>query len=196
MANGDEFHVSVYDGALAIEPFGQSAVAALGQFPADGPKLSAVNEKAKPIAAAVAKKEFALFKESLEDPTQFDRLKGVLEQRISEWEKSDGAYRSFSIAGTGMSWWAGQPQPSTFVRLQFEKQSRLFRFIWKDGKIVNIGGSAIPAPITIPLQPTSATDFVGWHLITTRPIDVRFSDSGSKITVIANGIISTAVRVE
>lgn len=196
MARGDEFHISVYDGAVAIEPFGQSAVAALGQFPADDLALAKLNEKAKPIAAALMKKDFAMFKDSVGDAAVFDRLKGVLEQRIAEWEKSDGAYQSFSIGGTGMSWWAGQLQPSTFVRLQFEKQSRLFRFIWNDGKIVNIGGSAIPAPITIPLQPTSATDFAGWHLITTRPIGVRFSDKGSRITVIANGITSTAVRVE
>jgi len=195
LENGDEFRVSTFDGRLAIEPSGQSAILALGQFPAEDPALSSANEKAKPVAGAIVKKDFSVFKENLADPASFDRLKGAVEQRIAEWEKTDGAYKSFSIEGTGMSWWSGAPQPATFVKIQFEKQSRLFRLHWKDGKIVNIGGAAVPAPITIPLQPTSPTEFVGWHLITTRPIDVQFSADGSKLTVTANGATSTATRV-
>ena len=197
MSSGDGFEVSMIGPRLVIEPVGQSASTALGQFTKlDSPEFTGVNEKAKSIVEGISKKDYGPFKNEIANEAMFDRLKGTLEQRIAAWEKSDGAYQSFQIVGTVPTWWANDLVPATFVKLKFETRSRLFRIHWKEGKITTIGGAGIAAPITIPLQSTSATDFVGWHAVTTRPIEVRFPTDGKKLTIIANGVSTIAQRSE
>jgi len=197
LENGDEFRITLREGGLLLEPFGQSAAMALGQFPKANPgQLSAINEKAKPVIEGILKKDYTAFKSNIADGATFDRLKGVLEQRISEWEKSDGPIKLLTVAGTVPAWWTDEQMPTTFVNVQMEKRSRLFRLNWKEGKITNIGGAGIPAPILIQMLPTSQTDFLGWQIVTSRPNAVRFSPDGKTVSVTADGRTTIAKKVE
>lgn len=187
LPSGEKFVVTLRDEQLTIEPAGQAAVNVLAL---SSPAYEEASARTQMIVTGIVKKDFQALRESLPGEEALNRYRAIFEQRMSTWEKSDGSFKDFQVLGTVPSWWSDNPGPATFVRLNFEKRSHFFRFHWTEGKIRGLGGEAIQSPITIPLQPTAANSFFGWHLSFAKPISVRFrtvSNHGMSLTITADG---------
>lgn len=90
-----------------------------------------------------------------------------------------GPFRSVEVLGTVGVWWGGDPEPVTFVRLHFERGSRLFRLHWDDGRISGYGGFAIPSPAPTTLLAQGDHRFIGYNLGIEHPIRMRFERDGN-----------------
>ncbi len=185
-------------GTLEIkEQFGQLFALAVGQDatdlltqPAPHPGFAEAAKKANAIVEGIVKKDFGAFKAVIEKEDAAKRFQTYLEKRMEDWETKEGAFKGFQILGTVIDWWGDNSTPTTFVRMNYEKQNHLFRLHWKDGKIIAIGGEGIPNPGMTPLQTISQNELAGWHLSFAKPIRLKFkqtSNNKTVLTIVAGG---------
>ncbi|MCI0696854.1 serine hydrolase [candidate division KSB1 bacterium] len=86
-----------------------------------------------------------------------DAIKAFFSKLWMQLEEGYGALQSFEILGTVPAVWA----PTTYVRLNFERWSAIYRFQWKDGAFTFMPGSL--SLLYTRFAPQSATEFVGFH---------------------------------
>lgn len=198
LPSGARFIVSVRGQQLSVEPVGQEAVEMTTASAAgSASQRRLATDQTQTIVNGVVKREFSALKSNVPSDRAFERYRAIFEQRLTNWEKNDGAYESFEVLGTAAVWWGGDPMPATFVKLNFKNRAHIFRFHWTEGKIVGLGGEGISSPAIVPLQPVSAHTFVGWHLVLSKNIKVQFTLKENRVTALTitgNGESLTALK--
>jgi len=181
------------------EQFGQLLVNSIGQGPTDlltetvlNLSLEEASKKTNTILEGMVKKDFQPFILVFEKEDIAKRYQAYLEKKMKDWESKEGAFRGFHVLGTVLDWWADNSIPITIIKMDYEKQSHIFRFHWKDGKIIAIGGEGIPNPGMTPLQPISKNEFVGWHLSFAKSVRIQFAQNS--LTIVSGGKTGHAVK--
>ena len=82
----------------------------------------------------------------------------------------------------------------TIVRINFERGAKVFRFHWKDGRIIAVGGAAIPEPAHLWFLPAGEATFAGYHIPTTRTSRLRFdknSEGQARLMMLESRSVAT-----
>lgn len=196
LPSGEIIEIKEKLGQLFAFSIGQDATNLLSQ-PAPNPIFEEASKKSNTILEGMVKKDFQPFKALIEKEDVANRYQAYLEKKMQDWETKEGTFKGFQILGTVFDWWGDNSTPITFVKMNYEKQPHLFRFHWKDGKIIAIGGEGIPNPAMTPLQMISQNEFTGWHLGFAKPIRIKFKQAPNdkiSITIIANGKTVNAAK--
>ena len=182
LPSGGRLNVNEVEGQLVVLPEGQDATNLLSQSAAV-PVFEKASKVSKTILESISKKDFGPFTAVFEKQDIARRYQAYLEKKMKDWEAKEGAFNGFQILGTVFDWWGDNSTPITFVKMNYEKQSHLFRFHWKDGKIFAIGGEGIPNPAITPLKAISQNEFAGWHLGFAKPFRLKFRQTTNGKTV-------------
>ncbi len=205
MPSGARMVVSVIDGRLTLDAEGQEAaelvtnpdVAMLARY-------RELNARSVAIMEGASRGDFTLLGAASASP---ERTPATLQRIWRTSEENFGEFRSFDVLGTGPSWWHEHPEPIepvSFVRLNFERGTRLFRFHWGDGQVTGIGGAAIPSPSRSALfaqeQGEGGHRFIGYNLGVELLVPVRFEEGAdgamSALIIETPGGDRRAVRME
>lgn len=196
LPTGGMLEVKEQIGQLFVLSVGQDATNLLSQTAAN-PLFEEASKKSNTILENMVKKDFTSFTTAIEKEDAAKRYQSYLEKKMQDWETKEGAFKGFQILGTVLDWWGDNSTPITFIRMNYEKQPHLFRFHWKDGKIIAIGGEGIPNPGMTPLQMISQNEFAGWHLSFAKLIRIKFKQTPNNktvMTIIANGKTVEAMK--
>ena len=196
LPSGEMIEIKEKLGQLFAFSIGQDATNLLSQT-ALNPIFEEACKKSNDILQGMVKKDFLIFKTAIEKEDVAARYQTYLEKKMQEWETKEGAFKGFQILGTVFDWWGDNSTPITFVKMNYEKKPHLFRFHWKDGKIIAIGGEGIPNPGMTPLQSISPNEFAGWHLSFAKPIRIKLKQAPNNktvMTIIANGKTVEAIK--
>lgn len=196
LPTGAMLEVKEQIGQLFVLSVGQDATNLLTQTDPN-PIFEEATKKSNSILEGMVKKDFQSFTAAIEKEDAAKRYQTYLEKKMQDWETKEGAFKGFQILGTVFDWWGDNSIAITFVKMNYEKQNHLFRFHWKDGKIIAIGGEGIPNPGMTPLQMISQNEFGGWHLGFAKPIRIKFKQNLNNktiMTIIADGKTIDAVK--
>jgi CubicO group peptidase (beta-lactamase class C family) len=159
--SGGELVVRIERGELHIGAAGQDAVDVLRE--GDQKELAeraSLTSKTRGILEAYLRGDMSPLVEVGADDPDFQKSIG---DEIKEIGDGKGRFQSFDVLGTAP---AGEPGVhNTFLRLNYERGSGPYRFRWRGNRLdgTYIKSSAL-ATLT-PLQPESATAFVGWNIM-------------------------------
>ncbi|HUF66569.1 MAG TPA: serine hydrolase domain-containing protein [Gemmatimonadaceae bacterium] len=178
LPSGARIVVSHADGQLSANPMGHEAAEVLaGSDTAALHALRDLNARAMTVLESARRKDFAALRTASASPGQSE---ATLQRIWRTAEQNMGPFRSLDVLGTVRSWWGGEPEPVTFVRLNFERGTRLFRLHWENGKISGYGGFAIPSPAPTTLLAQGDHRFIGYNLGIEREIRMRFEGEGDQ----------------
>jgi CubicO group peptidase (beta-lactamase class C family) len=178
LPSGARLVVTVQDGLPVVDAHGQDAVELLAGRAVGEPEASADHtRRATTIIAAFVDGDLEPLREGSADFTQ---SRTILERIRRTAEENMGALRGHEVLGTVRSWWSDRSSSATFVRLDFERGSRLFRMHWNDaGRLTGFGGMAIPNPARTTLVPQAEHAFTGYNLGIEREVPVSFRVNAS-----------------
>jgi CubicO group peptidase (beta-lactamase class C family) len=161
--SGAEVEVRVERGGLRVEAAGQEAVDLMaGAAAADWP-VDEMNARVESIFAALPRVNLEPLLDVAPEAAA-ERLQRILLRTVESGVERNGAYRGHQVLGTVPVWWSLEEEWTTFVRLDFERGSRITRLHWDDpGRVSGVGGAAIPAPVTLLFLPQTATRFATYH---------------------------------
>ncbi len=169
--------VSVSGGQIVADAVGQDATELLSSFSATLlPEHRELSQRSITIFEGASTGDLSGLRAASDSP---ERSEATLRRIWRAAEENMGAYRSFDVLGTVPSWWSGEPSPVTFVRLNFERGSRLFRLHWENGRIAGFGGMLIPNPARATLLPQGDHRFIGYNLGIEHPVQLRFETSAN-----------------
>ena len=186
LPSGTRIEVSVANGMLVADAVGQEAAELLSNPAADAlslhRELSALADHAMEGAGRA---DFAALHEASDAPARseatYQRIRVTSEENL-------GPYHSHDVLGTVDAWWGGARDPVTFVRLNFERGTRLFRLHWEERKIVGYGGFVIPNPARATLMPQGGEGFIGYNIGIEHPVPMRFErEGGSAVRLVIAG---------
>lgn len=90
------------------------------------------------------------------------------------FEERSGAFKSLEILGTVQRLKRGEGFAMTYVRINFERVTEVYRLIWTDDKVeVILGGTPLPAIAS--LMPQSETDFATFNPISSKIVHITFN---------------------
>jgi CubicO group peptidase (beta-lactamase class C family) len=185
LPSGARIEVSIANGMLQADALDQGAAELLANTAADvlpvHRELSATADRAMEGAGRA---DFAALHEASDAP---ERSEATYRRIRAASEENLGSYRSHDVLGTVNVWWGGAPDPVTFVRLNFERGTRLFRLHWDERRIVGYGGFAIPNPARATLMPQGGERFIGYNIGIEHSVPMRFEtgEGGAVRLVIA-----------
>jgi CubicO group peptidase (beta-lactamase class C family) len=160
------------DGVLEADAVGQEAAEVLAGVEPDAlNEMRELNARAIAIMDAASRQDFSPLQAASASP---ERSEATLKRIWTTAEQNMGAFRSFDVPGTVPAWWGEAPAPVSFVRLHFERGTRLFRLHWENGRISGFGGFAIPNPARTTLFAQSYSGFTGYNLGIEQPVRMRF----------------------
>jgi CubicO group peptidase (beta-lactamase class C family) len=178
LPSGARIEVTAARGELVADAHGQEAAELLAGTPLQRRAAHAeLSERTKAILAGAEREDFEPLRAASDD---FERSHPTLQRIWRTAEENLGSYRSFDVLGTVTNWWSEDDAPVTFVRLDFERGSRLFRLHWEEGRIVGFGGMAIPNPARTTLLPRGDGEFAGYNLGIENPVELRFARDGDE----------------
>jgi hypothetical protein len=134
-------------------------------------ELRELNARAIAIMEAASRQDFSPLRAASASPEESE---ATVKRIWTTAEQNMGAFRSFDVPGTVPAWWGEAPAPVSFVRLHFERGTRLFRVHWENGRISGFGGFAIPNPARTTLFAQSSSGFIGYNLGIEHPVAMRF----------------------
>jgi CubicO group peptidase (beta-lactamase class C family) len=157
-ASGASFKVWAENGQMIIAAANQEAVNVLA--PVDEKfqvKLDEANGRTKAI---------------IETATKNAPKNAPFGNEIKRQEEAFGKLRKSEILGT-MPLAPEADLATTYVRLQFEKAVKVYRFVWNKARIVNVLQNT-PFPARTYFTPRSKTDFLGYNLLLKNSIPAKF----------------------
>jgi CubicO group peptidase (beta-lactamase class C family) len=155
---GAKFKVRTENGQMIIAAENQQAVNVLA--PVDEKfqiKLDEASGRTKAIIETATKN-------ATKNAPFSDEIK-ALEDNFGKLQKSE-------ILGT-MPLTTEADLATTYVRLQFEKAVKVFRFVWNKARLLNVLQNT-PLPAATYFTPQSKTDFVGYNLLLKNSIPAKF----------------------
>ncbi len=178
LPSGARVVVSHADGQLSAAAAGQEAAEILANSDTAAlPDLRELDARATAALEGARGQDFSALRAASVSP---DRSEAILQRIWRAAEQNMGPFRTLEVLGTVKSWWGGEPEPVTFVRLDFERGTRLFRLHWENGKISGYGGFAIPSPAPTTMLPQGDHRFIGYNLGIEHPIHMRFETEGDR----------------
>lgn len=178
LPSGSRIVVSHAGGQLAAAAVGQEAVEILANSDTAAQQaLRDLDARATAVLESARGQDFSALRAASVSP---DRSEATLQRIWRTAEQNMGPFRTVEVLGTVASWWGGEPEPVTFVRVNFERGTRLFRLHWENGKISGYGGFAIPSPAPTTLLPQGEDRFIGYNLGIEHPIRMRLRASAMR----------------
>jgi CubicO group peptidase (beta-lactamase class C family) len=172
LPGGARIVVSRNDGVLEADAVGQEAAEVLAGVGSGAlSELRELNARAIAIMEAASRQDFSPLRAASASPEESE---ATVKRIWTTAEQNMGAFRSFDVPGTVAAWWGEAPAPVSFVRLHFERGTRLFRVHWENGRISGFGGFAIPNPARTTLFAQSYSGFIGYNLGIEHPVPMRF----------------------
>jgi CubicO group peptidase (beta-lactamase class C family) len=157
-ASGASFKVRAENGQMIVAAENQQAVNVLA--PVDEKfqiKLDEASGRAKAI---------------IETATKNATKNAPFGSEIKALEDNFGKLQKSEILGT-MPLSPEADLATTYVRLQFEKAVKVFRFVWNKANIINVLQNT-PLPAATYFTPRSKTDFVGYNLLLKNSVSAKF----------------------
>jgi hypothetical protein len=170
LPSGAKLKVAVENGGLKITAEGQETIDLLVNCHHSSP--TDFNTRIAAILDKAGQGDFSAFVMKRDNRVTADEIKTFFSKLWMQLEEGYGALQSFQVLGTVPAVWA----PTTYVRLNFERWSAIFRFQWKDGAFTFMPGS-LPLIYTR-FAPQSATEFVGFHPGIGKLIRASFARNG------------------
>ena len=174
--SGARFIVWVENDQLIIGAEGQEAINLLVPLGQGTPDLrSGLNTRtlATPIIQGVRKGDFNPLKKAMTPEPGFDPREEFYED-LHSFEERRGAFKTLKILGTVQRLKKGEGFATTYVRVNFERVTEVYRLVWTDDKVeLVLGGTPLPAITS--LVPQSETDFVSFDLISSKILHITFN---------------------
>jgi CubicO group peptidase (beta-lactamase class C family) len=172
------------DGQLMVGGLGQRALSLLTTGrPAPSERLDALSRRTAEIVEAAAHGDYGPLQRALDDPRPLERVTANQNRMRRELEAKHGAYQGYEMLGCAP---AGGVV-DVYVRLNFAKDSVLFRYGWQGNHVVVLGTADGPPAATLFL-PESADGFASFHFGTGRTVRLRFE------TDAAGGVTAVTIR--
>jgi CubicO group peptidase (beta-lactamase class C family) len=116
------------------------------------------------------------------------------------WRQSndkDGPVKSVTVLGATSNWVDTLGGMLSFVKVQRERASSMFRLYWVDGKLRARGGSAIPNPAPLRVIDFGDSVYGAWNPALGRYAELRFltSPDGTKHAILTAGDRTADLRV-
>lgn len=174
LPSGEKFLVKAHDDLLSVEPEGQKAISALAFAAGTATEDYAnFNSRASEIVGGVIKENYEPLQSELKDAAAAERWQKTFARWQTEW-KEQGKVTGHELLGTVPTWWEEEKSSATFVRLQMERGSKVFRLFWRDGKLHSLGRGGVENPAAFRFAAQSETEFVGYHIELANAARVRF----------------------
>jgi CubicO group peptidase (beta-lactamase class C family) len=173
LPSGARFVVSLKEGLPTVDAVGQEAVDLLMGYSEE--EAAAANRRSELAGSVIAGFVAGNLEPLREASANFEERREVLERIWRVREENGGAFRTHEVLGTVPGWREEVPVLVTFVRLDFERGSELFRLHWDEAGVFgfSVGGSLSHLAPTL-LIPQAEHSFVGYNLSIQRPVPVRF----------------------
>lgn len=183
LAAGDRIIIHSENGALFIEPAGQSAVDALFP-PRDTKETAARTVAAATVASALCSGNATALDDALGDDAAKwrGRWTDTMRELAPLFGNCVGARAIHTLPSA-----QDRSFLETYVRFTFEKRDAVFRFVWMDGGLAGISdqgafiGEAQDVPVSpgaIPLVQVSSARLRGWSLARGAGFDVVITPEG------------------
>ncbi|HEX5132578.1 MAG TPA: serine hydrolase domain-containing protein [Candidatus Krumholzibacteria bacterium] len=169
-----ETHIIIETGnnTLIARAFGQDAINALLQL-RDPSREARAGVRAGEIFSAFAAGDTLPLFAAFSTPERGTRFVRYFERQRNTDEARMGTFRGYAVLGTVPDWITDVADVVTFLRADYEHDSRIFRLHWKDGAIAAVGGSGVAEPVRVQLLPGDHGTLVGYHIPTGQVVVIR-----------------------
>lgn len=162
LRDGGTLVVARTGAGLVVHAEGQSAVDRLWRGePAGRVPYDVLNRQAAELVRALASGDWATVRKALGGDPRERPYEAAWQSLVDD----AGPFRSVAVLGTVPAWFHEGSADVTWVRLRFERATRIRRIHWgADGTMVGLGGEVYPAPLTLRCAVVSDDECAGFHL--------------------------------
>lgn len=171
LSTGGQLHAWVSGGAFFIGAEGQDAVNLLTHASEkDAALYSALNTRVAGIVENFRRGDFSLLQEfaGTAKPSEYA---AAAREWWEDFMRTNGAVKTHQILGTARS---RTGHAVTFVRVEYEKATKVLRLLWFNDKMVG-HGSGVPRPAVAQFLPESPTRFASFDILTSQLTSVSFN---------------------
>jgi CubicO group peptidase (beta-lactamase class C family) len=175
LSTGGHIHAWTNDGGFFIGAEGQDAVNLLTRASEkDAALYDQLNKRVAGLIEKFRRGDFSTLREfsGTARPTEYA---AAVEQWWKDFLGSNGPVKTHQILGTARS---RTGHAVTFVRVEYEKGTKVLRLLWFNDKMVG-HGSGISRPAIAEFLPQSPTRFVSFDILTSQLTSVSFDLSGN-----------------
>ncbi|MDX1624189.1 MAG: serine hydrolase domain-containing protein [Gemmatimonadota bacterium] len=161
LEGGGELEVVSRGSALAIHVVGQPAVDRVwtGE-PVGSVPYAELNRRAERFARAFGAGDYSTMRSMMGPDTPAEPFRSYRERLLARY----GPIEEVEALGTVPAWFHGGSSEVTWLRIRFERDSRIRRIHWlEDGTVEGVGGEVYPAPLTLRCAMTAPDACTGWH---------------------------------
>lgn len=193
---GGQIHAWVSDGAFFIGAEGQDAVNLLtGASEKDAALYNELNARVAGLIEKFRRGDFSALQE-FSGTARPSEYAASVQQWWEDYVRNSGAVKTHQILGTARS---RTGHAVTFIRVEYEKGTRVLRLLWFNDKMVG-HGSGVPRPAVAQFLPESQTKFTSFDILTSQLTSVSFDlkENGAveNLTVPSKKGNVTAKRIE
>ena len=160
LPGGGEVTLQAWDGVLAATLRGQDAYEAW-HAPRDGELLRALTTWTRAIAAKAFAGDFAPLQAAGDGALSVDEVRAREAEMMDAGRSRHGGFKGFEVLGT-------VPRPNglavTEVRVDFERGSAYKRYVWREGRLLDVQGTPRLRPVR--LVPTSEHEWTAFDVAT------------------------------
>jgi hypothetical protein len=170
-------HAWVSDGAFFIGAEGQDAADLLTRSSEKNiVAYRELNTRTTNLIEKFRQGDFSPLNEFIEKPKAAEYV-AEFEQWWEDFERNNGALKSYQLLGTVRS---RTGHAVTFVRVEYEKGSKVLRLLWFNDKL-DTYGSGVPRPAMAQYLPESSTQFTSFDILTSQLTSVSFDLKENRI---------------
>jgi CubicO group peptidase (beta-lactamase class C family) len=177
LPSGGLIHAWVSDGAFFIGAEGQDAADLLTRSSEKNiVAYRELNTRTTNLIEKFRQGDFSPLNEFIEKPKAAEYV-AEFEQWWEDFERNNGALKSYQLLGTVRS---RTGHAVTFVRVEYEKGSKVLRLLWFNDKL-DTYGSGVPRPAMAQYLPESSTQFTSFDILTSQLTSVSFDLKENRI---------------
>jgi CubicO group peptidase (beta-lactamase class C family) len=181
LPTGGTIHAWISDGAFFIGAEGQDAVNLLTRASEKDVALyRSINTRVSGLVEKFRQKDFSSLKEfaGAANPTAYV---AEFQQWWETFVQNNGEVKSYQVLGTAR---ARTGPAVAFVRVEFERGSKVLRLLWLNDKMIGYG-SGVPKPALAQYMPESPKRFTSFDILTSQLTHVGFElDAQGKVIAI------------
>jgi CubicO group peptidase (beta-lactamase class C family) len=171
LSSGGQVHAWINGGAFFIGAEGQDAVNLLTRANEKDVALYAeLNTRVAGIMEKFGRDDFSSLR-GFSGTAKPSEYAASVQQWWEDFVRNNGGLKSYQILGTARS---RTGHAVTFVRVEYEKATRVLRLLWYNDKLVG-HGSGVPRPAMAQFLPESLTRFASFDILTSQLTSVSFS---------------------
>jgi CubicO group peptidase (beta-lactamase class C family) len=196
LSTGGQIHAWVSDGAFFIGAEGQDAVNLLTRAgEKDVALYGELNARVSGLIEKFRRVDFSALQEfsGTAKPTEYA---AAVERWWEDFVRNNGSVKAHQILGTARS---RTGHAVTFVRVEYEKATKVLRLLWLNDKMVG-HGSGVPRPAVAQFLPESQTKFTSFDILTSQltsiSFDMKENGAAGSLTLLSQERNVTAKRIE